>query len=102
QDRNLALNKISPWVVQHTADGKQAEFLVVLAEQADLSGAERLTTKQEKGRYVRDALLNKAQATQSALLTWLRERNIEHRPYYIVNLIWVKGTFDIALELAAR
>src|ERR1700758_904603 len=102
QDRNLALNKIAPWVVQHTADGKQAEFLVVLAEQADLSGAERLTTKQEKGRFVRDALLNKAEATQGPILTWLRERNIEHRPYYIVNFIWVKGDRNVALELAAR
>jgi serine protease AprX len=99
QDRKLALSKIAPWVLQHTADGKQAEFLVVLADQADLSGAEALATKQEKGRYVRDTLLNKAQAT---LLTWLRERNIEHRSYYIVNLIWVKGNRDIASELAAR
>jgi len=102
QDRKLALSKIAPWVLQHTADGKQAEFLVVLSDQSDLSGAEALTTKQEKGRYVHDALWNKAQATQGPLLTWLRERNIEHRSYYIVNLIWVKGNRDIASELAAR
>jgi len=96
------MSKIAPWVLQHTADGKQAEFLIVLADQADLSGAEALTTKQEKGRYVRDVLWNKAQATQGPLLTWLRERNIEHRSYYIVNVIWVKGNRDIASELAAR
>ena len=102
QDRKLVLSKIAPWVLQHTSDGKQAEFLVVLSDQADLSGAEALTTKQEKGRYVRDALWNKAQTTQAPLLTWLRERNIEHRSYYIVNLIWVKGNRDVAAELAAR
>jgi subtilisin family serine protease len=102
QDRKLALSKIAPWVLQHTADGKQAEFLVVLSDQADLSGAEALTTKQVKGRYVHDALRNKAETTQGPLLTWLRERNIEHRSYYIVNLIWVKGNRDVAAELAAR
>jgi serine protease AprX len=102
QDQSAALSKIAPWVLQHTADGKEAEFLVVLSDQADLSGAEALTTKQEKGRYVRDVLWDKAQATQGPLLTWLRERNIEHRSYYIVNLIWVRGNFDVALELAAR
>src|SRR5437016_10617050 len=102
QDRNLAMSKIAPWVLQHTTGGRQAEFLVVLSDQADLSGAEALTTKQEKGRYVRDVLWNKAQATQAPLLTWLRERNIEHRSYYIVNLIWVKGNLDVALEVAAR
>ena len=100
-DRNLALSKIAPWVLQHTEGGKQAEFMVVLADQADLRGAQALRTKQEKGRYVRDVLWNKAQATQAPVLTWLRERNIEHRSYYIVNLIWVKGNFDVA-ELAAR
>jgi serine protease AprX len=96
------LSKIAPWVTQHTAGGKEVEFLVVLREQADLSAAAALTTKQEKGRYVRDVLWNKAQATQAPMLTWLRQRNIEHRSYYIVNLIWVKGNFDVALELAAR
>src|SRR6202795_4185844 len=101
-NQSAALSKIAPWVLQHTEGGEPAEFLVVLSEQANLSGAEALTTKQEKGRYVRDVLLNKAEATQAPLLTWLRERNIEHRPYYIVNLIWVKGNRDVAVELAAR
>src|ERR1700682_2411273 len=102
QDQSAALSKIAPWVLQHTADGKEAEFLVVLSDQADLSGVGALTTKQEKGRYVRDMLWDKAQTTQGPLLTWLRERNIEHRSYYIVNLIWVKGNRDVAAELAAR
>ena len=83
-------------------DGKQAEFLVVLADQADLSGAEALATKQEKGRYVRDVLWNKAQATQAPLLQWLRDRHIEHRSFYIVNMIWVKAGLDVAQALAAR
>src|ERR1700675_3636646 len=101
-NQSAALSKIAPWVLQHTEGGEPAEFLVVLSEQANLSGAEALTTKQEKGRYVRDVLLNKAEATQGPLLTWLRERNIEHRSYYVVNLIWVKGDRNVALELAAR
>ena len=102
QDRNVALGKIAPWVLQHTGGGNQAEFLVVLRDQADLRGAQALATKRQKGRYVRDVLWNKARATQGPLLTWLRQRNIAHRSYYIVNLIWVKGNFDVALELAAR
>ena len=31
--------KIAPWVLEHTANGENAEFFVVLADQADLSGA---------------------------------------------------------------
>ena len=100
--QNSAIGKIAPWVLEKTAGGKQAEFLVVLADQADVSGAKALKTKQEKGRYVRDNLWNKAQATQAPLLQWLRVRNIEHRSYYIVNLIWVKAGIDVAQTLAAR
>src|SRR5262249_17219020 len=37
--------KIAPWVIQHIANGQQAEFFVVLADQADLSGAVALATK---------------------------------------------------------
>ncbi len=94
--------RISPWVIEHTRAGAQAEFLVVLADQADLSGAAAFHTKAEKGRFVRDALWNKAQATQGPLLSWLAANKIEHRSYYIVNLIWVKGNRDVALALAAR
>ena len=48
---NIA-NKIAPWVMEHTANGQQAEFFVVLADQADLSAAANLQTKAEKGRFV--------------------------------------------------
>jgi len=102
QDATAPLDKIAPWVMEHTAGGGQAEFLIVLADQADLSGAEALPTKLEKGRYVRDALWSKAQSTQAPLLAQLAARHIEHRSYYIVNLIWVKGDRDLALDLAAR
>jgi subtilisin family serine protease len=102
REQNPGMSKIAPWVLERTANGQEAEFLVVLDQQADLSGAEALTTKQEKGQFVRDALWKKAQETQGPLLSWLAERNIEHRAYYIVNLIWVKATSDVAFALAAR
>src|SRR5439155_24459718 len=82
-----AAQKIAPWVVEHTANGQQAEFFVVLADRADLSPAAALNTKAEKGRFVHDALWNKAQTTQGPILQWLRERGIEHSSFYIVNAI---------------
>ena len=94
--------KIAPWVMEHTANGQQAEFFVVLADQADLGGASALPTKTEKGRYVYDALWSKSQATQGPILQWLGERGLEHRSFYIVNAILVKGSREIAEALAAR
>ena len=95
-------NKIAPWVVVETANSQQAEFFVVLADQADLSGAGALRTKNAKARFVHDALWNKSRTTQGPILRWLREHGVEHRSFYIVNAILVKGTRDIVQALAAR
>jgi len=95
-------NKIAPWVFQHTAYGQRAEFIVVLNDQADLRGAAVLMTKTEKGSFVYEALRDKSKATQTPILQWLRERGIEHRSFYIVNAILVKGSREIAESLAAR
>src|SRR5262249_51567981 len=97
-----ALRKIAPWVTQHTANGQQAEFMIILADQADLSGAKLLKTKLEKGRFVRDALWNKKEATQGPILKWLDEHKLQHQSFYIVNAIWVKGRYDDALTMALR
>src|SRR5439155_16596191 len=97
-----AATKIAPWVTGHTANGQQAEFIVVLADQADLSGAATLPTKIAKGRFVRDTLWNKAETTQAPILQWLRERGLEHRSFYSVNALLVKGDRATAEALAAR
>src|SRR6266545_7698971 len=102
-NQSVAAQKLAPWVTEHTTNGQQAEFLVVLADQADLSPAAALNTKAEKGRFVHDALWNKAQNTQAPILQWLAERGIEHQSFYIVNGILVKGSSrEIAEALASR
>ena len=101
-NQNATAKKIAPWVIDHTANGQQAEFFVVLADQADLSQAATLQTKAEKGRYVYNTLLSKSQTTQGPILQWLRERGIEHRSFYIINAIFVKASREIAETLAAR
>src|SRR5882762_3942595 len=80
-------SKVAPWVMEHTANGQQSEFFVVLADQADLSQSASLQTKAEKGRYVYNTLFSKSQTTQGPILQWLRERRLEHRSFYIVNAI---------------
>src|SRR5438477_6090674 len=91
-----AATKIAPWVMEHTGNGQQAEFFVVLADQADLSPAAHLATKTAKSRFVFETLRNKAKTSQAPILQWLRERNIEHQSFYIVNAVLVRGTSQIA------
>ncbi|GAB4479632.1 MAG: hypothetical protein Kow0088_20740 [Anaerolineales bacterium] len=93
--------KLDAWVWQ-TAQGGQTEFLVFLQDQADLSGVERLSNKDEKGWYVYRQLTAVAQRTQAPLLELLRQQGIAHRPYWVANMIWVRGDLNDALMLAWR
>ena len=100
--RPAPAQKIAQWVVENTANGQQAEFFVVLTDQADLTPSANLPTKAEKGRFVYETLLEKAQSTQGPILQWLRERHIENQSFYIVNAVLVKGDRQLAETLAAR
>jgi serine protease AprX len=97
-----ASTKIAAWVLDKTASGGEAEFFIVLSDQADLSGAAALNTKSEKGWYVYRTLSRKQQESQAPILQWLDERGIEHRSFYIVNAILVKAGRSVAVEVAAR
>ncbi|MCC7362172.1 MAG: S8 family serine peptidase [Anaerolineales bacterium] len=92
--------KIAPWVLAH-APGAPVEFLVVLAQQADLSGAAALPTKLEKGRYV-VAQLRGAAAGQADVRALLDQRGAPYRPFYVINALWVRGDVALARDLAAR
>lgn len=97
-----AMAKVAPWLAERLTDTEPAEFVIVLNEQADLSAADGLRTKAEKSSYVRDALWQTAQRTQAPLLELLRARGVEHRAFYIVNLISAKGSLEDILAVAER
>ena len=93
--------KVDNWVLTSALSG-ETEFLVYLTEQADLSGAEELKTKHEKGSYVYGELTKVAARTQKPLLTALSKLGVEHRSYWIANMIWVRGDLKIVDTLAKR
>ena len=51
------LSKIDPSVLAATADGGATSFIIVMAEQADTSGAAAFDGKEAKGRYVYERLV---------------------------------------------
>jgi len=51
---------------------------------------------------VRDALYEKARATQAPVVAWLEARGLPYRPFYIVNALLVTGPLSAAEALAAR
>ncbi len=95
-------SKVDPWVTATAAAGGTTEFLVVLAEQADLSGAAHLPTKAAKGRYVFDRLRAAAARTQPPVLAELEARGVEFRAFWVRNLIWVRGDLATVEAMALR
>lgn len=99
---SFALEKIHSWVQGHSEYGKQIEFLVIMGESADLSPVARLKGKEEKGRFVHGTLREAAEKSQSSLKGWLKAHGVEHRSFYLVNALLVKGDRALIESLAVR
>lgn len=95
--------KIDAAVLTQIAAEGRASFIVLLAEQADLSRAGQLRTKEEKGRYVYQTLTAVAQSSQAGLLAELKDRGVPHRSLYVLNAVVVdSGDLALAAALAGR
>lgn len=94
-------SKVDPWVLE-TAAGGQTEFIVFLADQADLSSAEQLDTKLARGTYVYETLSATAERTQGPVLAELERLGAEHRSYWVANFIWVRGDAAVVQAMAER
>ena len=99
---SAAVAKIEPHLASSIAFGGSGEALIVLREQADLSGAANLPTKLEKGQYVYTALRAVAERTQAPIRKMLQDRGIPFQSYFSVNMIKVNASRDVLYELAGR
>lgn len=95
-------DKVDPWVMDTALAEGQTEFLVYLTEQADLSAAADLTTKEAKGNYVFQTLTATADRTQGPVLAQLRDLGVEHQAYWVANMIWVRGDLNVVQQMALR
>lgn len=93
---------VDPWVLQTADANGETEFLVFLNEQADLSAAYSLSTKLEKGTYVYETLTATAAQTQPAVIAELDSLGVEYRPFWVANMILVKGDMAVIEAMARR
>ena len=89
--------------MEHTANGQQAEFLVVLADQADFAWSGSFADKERKGPLCAQCTVEQESGyprPDSAMA----DANVDstYQSFYIVNAILVKGSREIAETLAAR
>ena len=81
--------------------GATASFLVVLRDQADLSGAATLSGPARR-RFVFEALEAQADAGQAGLRRRLEEAGVRFQTFFLVNMIEVEADRAFAEELAGR
>ncbi len=104
---NMPLNddwkeKVSPSLLEKAEQGIQVDFLVILHEKADVSGAKKLNTKNEKAWYVYNQLKQTAVNSQQNILTFLQSEHVKHKPFYIINSIYIEGDLGLIKTLAER
>lgn len=93
-------DKVDPNVLTAASAG-DVEFFVYMSSQADLSGAESLSTKEEKGQFVYDRLTATSQATQPGVLQMLAQFGTPHQSYWVTNGIWAKGNLAVIQAVAS-
>ena len=95
-------SKVDQRVLDQIDANGMAEFHVVMAVQADLSGAAELDTKVEKTTYVYNLLTRTAAQTQAPLLGFLQAEGVTYESYYIYNMIVVTAGRSTVEWLASR
>jgi uncharacterized repeat protein (TIGR01451 family) len=88
-------------VYSAAAEG-ETEFILFLSEQADLSGALDFSSKVDKGNYVFQRLTETAGRTQKPIIAALTGLGAEFRPYWISNMIWVRGDLNVLKTMITR
>ncbi len=97
------MGKIESLVLEELAVQGETDFFVWLTEVADLSPADALRTKEEKGRFVFEALRDTAARTQQDLRRVLDGQRVDYQAFYITNKVLVRGGSQaVLLDIAAR
>jgi len=93
--------KVEPALLRRIAY-KPEPFFLILAEQADLSPATRMASKQEKGSFVAHSLMAVAATSQPPIVEDLQAMGLRYQSFWIVNMILVHGDADALINLAQR
>ena len=98
----LAAAPVDERIFSDKGPGETASVLVVMREQADLSGAEAIADPEERRRFVFESLRAQAEVSQRPLVERLGRAGLRYRSFYLVNMLEVEADRSLADELARR
>ncbi len=97
-----AAKKVSPQVADALAKAGSVEFLVLLSQQADLSGASHLAAPEAKRQYVYDRVREVAEKTQDGVIRDVASAGAAYQRFALTNALLVTGDAKLVAKLAAR
>lgn len=92
--------KVDPVVLKKAETQQTFEFIAVLKQQADLSAADQLETKEEKGLFVYNALKAAAEHSQGEIKSLLTRSNATFHPFWVVNCVLITGDVKMLQDVA--
>lgn len=94
------LSKVDKAVLNAMLTQKKADVVIYLRQKADLSGAEKITNRTERIRFVYEALKANAKKSQAGLIQQLQNNKSQFQPFFIQNAVAVYGADMKSLQLA--
>jgi subtilisin family serine protease len=94
--------KIDSQVLKDTANGQSTSFVIMLADQADLSAAYSMKDQDARGWYVYNTLRDHAANTQGPIKSVLTAAGASFTSYWAANMIIATGDSSLVHSLAAR
>jgi serine protease AprX len=100
QAQSDVFSKIEPTVLNAAQKGEKPDFFILFREQADVSAAQHLHSKDEKGEYVFQTLKQVAQKSQTDIQFFLQSQHIDYQSFWIVNMVYTRGDLGLITTLA--
>lgn len=95
-------SKIDKQVLKDTANGQKASFVILLADQADVSAAYAMKDQDARGWYVYNTLRDHAAKTQGPIRAALTAAGAPYQAFWVANMIVATGDLSLVQSLAAR
>src|SRR5438874_8576773 len=96
------VGKVERAVLDDTANGKSASFIILMSDQANVTPAYAMRDQDARGWYVYNTLKAQADKSQAGLRAMLRAQGVSYQSFWIVNALVVTGNRALVDAVAAR
>jgi serine protease AprX len=96
------VGKVAQNVLDDTENGQRTSFVILLADQADVSKGYAMRDQDARGWYVYNTLRSHAEKSQAPLKAFLAGRGVPYQSFWAANMLVVTGDRSLVDAVAAR